>query len=234
MLAVRTLFFGAGLLLLTAAADATLNAEVSRPLPVAMAVGSVMYGAVALLPASRIRAFRGRSASARVIGPASWHCVPSPWVTSRLLVPDAGMLFSPPQQPSSHSPSSWSTANKVIANHHGRRSERNSWPGARGADLRAPGPTARAFLRNAAFIPPWLPPTPRPHRIPERRPRRCPSPHHLLRSPATGLPALGVGMTTSPCRTDGPRGGVTGSGGTGRPLIGDMATSLFAGREAPT
>lgn len=71
MLAIRTLFLGAGLLLLTAAADATLNAQVSRPLPVAMAVGSAMYGAVALLPTPRIRAVSGRSASARVIGPAS-------------------------------------------------------------------------------------------------------------------------------------------------------------------
>lgn len=31
----------------------------------------------------------------------------------------------------------------------------------------------------------------------------CP-PHYLLRSPATGLPAFGVGMTTSPCRVHGP------------------------------
>lgn len=44
-------------------------------------------------------------------------------------------------------------------------------------------------------------------------------PHHRFRSPATGLLAFGVGMTTSPCRTDGLKGGVTGSEGTGRPLI---------------
>lgn len=28
-------------------------------------------------------------------------------------------------------------------------------------------------------------------------------PHYRLRSPATGLPAFGVGMTTSPCRAHG-------------------------------
>lgn len=44
-------------------------------------------------------------------------------------------------------------------------------------------------------------------------------PHYRLRSPATGLPAFGVGMTTSPCRVHGLGGGVTSSGGTDRPLI---------------
>ncbi|SNX88564.1 hypothetical protein SAMN06272735_9025 [Streptomyces sp. TLI_55] len=45
------------------------------------------------------------------------------------------------------------------------------------------------------------------------------TPHFRLRSPATGLPALGVGMTTSPCRVHGLGGGVTSSGGTDRPLL---------------
>jgi len=58
------------------------------------------------------------------------------------------------------------------------------------------------------------------------------APHYRLRSPATGLPAFGVGMTTSPCRVHGPGGGVTSSEGTDRPLIRGMTTGLSAGREA--
>jgi hypothetical protein len=39
-------------------------------------------------------------------------------------------------------------------------------------------------------------------------------------------------MTESPCRVHGLGGGVTGFGGTDRPLIRDMTTGFFAGREA--
>lgn len=57
-------------------------------------------------------------------------------------------------------------------------------------------------------------------------------PHYRLRSPATGLPAFGVGMTTSPCRVHGPGGGVTSSEDTDRPLMRGMTTGFSAGREA--
>lgn len=64
-------------------------------------------------------------------------------------------------------------------------------------------------------------------RYPHRRP-----PHYRFGCPAMGRPASGVGMTFSPCRTHGLGGGVTGSGGIGRPLIRGMTTDLSAGREA--